>query len=578
MRVGVLARRRRDAAGSRAPASAAPRPRRPADAGRGLARRRAPGRRRRTRSSRRGSRRERRTARSCSRRCARRASVALSVAPRTPPIGRSPAALERLALRRSPGATGLRSGSSGQCRARWGILPGRLTAPRHDRLLPPTACKSSPPCPSACSTRAWAVSPCSTSASCSCPASTSPTSATRRGSRTARRRRERAGALLAPDHRLPRDRAGQAHRRRLLLGHVGRAAAAAGAVRRRRSSAWSCRGRERPCRPRATAASACWPREATVASGAYPRAIHSLDSGAEVIQQACPGLVDFIEAGRRRQPGAGRRRARLHRAAQGAAPGRRHHGLHALPADRAHAAALPRARRHARQPGRRDRPRGRGHARCGRASSAPGDAMGSYRFYTTGDVERFRDIGRPLPADAAHARARAAARAPRRARHAMTSRFLVRAALYAALYAALTLAPGLNALAYGQVQFRVAEALMVFACFDPAAVLGLTAGHGHRQPRQPDVAGRRGRRGALTLVAAAIMHASGRASSRWPRRWSSTASASRRCSRSCWTCRSGRARSGWASARPRCCSRCGLALLLVVRRRRELFGFTRPAA
>jgi len=37
--------------------------------------------------------------------------------------------------------------------------------------------------------------------------------------------------------------------------------------------------------------------EATVASGAYPRAIHSLDEGAEVHQQACPGLVSFIEAG-----------------------------------------------------------------------------------------------------------------------------------------------------------------------------------------------------------------------------------------------------------------------------------------
>ena len=37
--------------------------------------------------------------------------------------------------------------------------------------------------------------------------------------------------------------------------------------------------------------------EATVASGAYPRAIHSLDGGAEVIQQACPGLVSYIEAG-----------------------------------------------------------------------------------------------------------------------------------------------------------------------------------------------------------------------------------------------------------------------------------------
>jgi len=58
----------------------------------------------------------------------------------------------------------------------------------------------------------------------------------------------------------------------------------------------------------------------------------------------------------------------------------------------------------------------------------------------------------------------------------MTARLLVRAALYAALYAALTLAPGLNALSYGQVQFRVSEVLLVFACVDPAAVVGLTVG------------------------------------------------------------------------------------------------------
>jgi uncharacterized membrane protein len=58
----------------------------------------------------------------------------------------------------------------------------------------------------------------------------------------------------------------------------------------------------------------------------------------------------------------------------------------------------------------------------------------------------------------------------------VSSRFLVRAAVYAALYAVLTLAPGLNALAYGPVQFRVSETLMVFACFDPAAVAGLTVG------------------------------------------------------------------------------------------------------
>ena len=37
--------------------------------------------------------------------------------------------------------------------------------------------------------------------------------------------------------------------------------------------------------------------EATVRSDAYPRAIRGLDSGAEVYQQACPGLVSFIERG-----------------------------------------------------------------------------------------------------------------------------------------------------------------------------------------------------------------------------------------------------------------------------------------
>jgi len=37
--------------------------------------------------------------------------------------------------------------------------------------------------------------------------------------------------------------------------------------------------------------------EATVASGSYVRAIASLDTGADVYQQACPGLVSFIEEG-----------------------------------------------------------------------------------------------------------------------------------------------------------------------------------------------------------------------------------------------------------------------------------------
>ena len=91
----------------------------------------------------------------------------------------------------------------------------------------------------------------------------------------------------------------------------------------------------------------------------------------------------------------------------------------------------------------------------------------------------------------------------------MSSRFLVRAALYAALYAVLTLAPGLNALAYGQVQFRVAEALLVFACVDPAAVVGLTLGTAIGNLNSPmgviDITVGAG----LTLLAAAVMHAIG---------------------------------------------------------------------
>ncbi|MFP4053316.1 MAG: glutamate racemase [Phycisphaerae bacterium] len=38
--------------------------------------------------------------------------------------------------------------------------------------------------------------------------------------------------------------------------------------------------------------------EATVASGAYPRRIHELDAGREVLSQACPLLVPIVEEGR----------------------------------------------------------------------------------------------------------------------------------------------------------------------------------------------------------------------------------------------------------------------------------------
>jgi uncharacterized membrane protein len=55
-------------------------------------------------------------------------------------------------------------------------------------------------------------------------------------------------------------------------------------------------------------------------------------------------------------------------------------------------------------------------------------------------------------------------------------RFIARSGLLAAVYAALTLVPGLNSLAYGQVQFRVSEGLLPLATIDPAAVVGFTLG------------------------------------------------------------------------------------------------------
>lgn len=159
----------------------------------------------------------------------------------------------------------------------------------------------------------------------------------------------------------------------------------------------------------------------------------------------------------------------------------------------------------------------------------------------------------------------------------MTSRFLVRAAVYAALYAALTLAPGLNALAYGEVQFRVAEALMVFACFDPAAVLGLTVGTAIGNlgsPMMPVdvVAG-----AALTLLAAALMYAIG------PRvialampvlvnAFGVAAMLAVVLGLPYW------AGVFWVGiGEAVVLFTLGLALLLLVRRDRELFGLTRPA-
>ena len=91
----------------------------------------------------------------------------------------------------------------------------------------------------------------------------------------------------------------------------------------------------------------------------------------------------------------------------------------------------------------------------------------------------------------------------------MSARLLVRAALYAALYAALTLAPGLNALSYGQMQFRASEALLVFACVDPAAVVGLAVGTALGNLGSPMLLVDVVVGSLLTLVAAALMYSIG---------------------------------------------------------------------
>ncbi len=58
----------------------------------------------------------------------------------------------------------------------------------------------------------------------------------------------------------------------------------------------------------------------------------------------------------------------------------------------------------------------------------------------------------------------------------MTTRLLARGSAYAAAYVVLTLISGAFGLASGQIQFRISEALLPFACVDPAAVVGLTLG------------------------------------------------------------------------------------------------------
>jgi len=157
-------------------------------------------------------------------------------------------------------------------------------------------------------------------------------------------------------------------------------------------------------------------------------------------------------------------------------------------------------------------------------------------------------------------------------------RLLARAAIYAALYAALTLAPGLNALAYGQVQFRLSESLLVFACVDPAAVVGLTVGtalgnvNSSLGPADIVVGA------LLTLAAALFMHSIG------PRWWALAAPVvvnglgvaaelTLLLHLPYWVS------AAWVAAGEAAVMATGAALLLVlIKRHAALFGLTLPAA
>ena len=160
----------------------------------------------------------------------------------------------------------------------------------------------------------------------------------------------------------------------------------------------------------------------------------------------------------------------------------------------------------------------------------------------------------------------------------MNSRFLVRAAVYAALYAVLTLAPGLSALAYGPVQFRVSEALMVFACFDPAAVVGLAVGCAIANLGSPMMPVDTVVGALLTLAAGLIMYGVG------PRVVALVAPVVINAFGVAAMLALILDLPYWASAlwvgigEAAVLFTLGLALFYAVRRHRELFGLTRPAA
>ncbi len=132
--------------------------------------------------------------------------------------------------------------------------------------------------------------------------------------------------------------------------------------------------------------------QATVASGAYPRAIGSLDSGAEVLQQACPGLVSFIEEGDVSSQA-------LADAVRGFTEPLRTHRPDVVIMGCTHYPLIaPMLQRHLGRDVTLVNPaaevaREVEHVLERQGIAREGDTLGSYRFYTTGDPDAFRGVG-----------------------------------------------------------------------------------------------------------------------------------------------------------------------------------------
>ena len=216
--------------------------------------------------------------------------------------------------------------------------------------------------------------------------------------------------------------------------------------------------------------------EATVASGSYVRAIGTLDGGAEVIQQACPGLAAFIQDGdvASHEIVAAVRRFTTPLKAQRpdvVIMGCTHYPLIA-----------PLLQRHLGRDVTLVNPAAEIAREVAEVLVRQGiendiEREGSYRFLCTGEVDAFRTVGArflQMPLDDVErvALERLAALVD------LTTRLLARGSAYAAAYVVLTLISGAFGLASGSSS-SASPRRCALCLRRSAAVVGLMLGYGH---------------------------------------------------------------------------------------------------